>query len=187
MIEVAEEKRLITVEEYYQMAEFGILKPDESVELINGEIIKMSPIKSKHGGYVTRIVRLMYKYIGDDIVTVPSQNPIRLSDYSEPEPDVIIAKYSENEYQDNHPTIEDIYFLVEVSDSTLRYDQTKKARLYANHNVLTYWILNLVKNQLEIYENPIDGKYLTKTILKRGDKAIIPHFNIEINVSEIIK
>jgi len=187
MIEVMEEKRLITVDEYYQMAEFGILKPNERVELINGEIIKMSPINSSHGGYVSRIVRLMYKYIGLDLATFRSENPIRLSNHTEPEPDITLAKYSENDYEDNHPTAEDIYLLVEVSDSTLRYDQTKKARLYARHQIPVYWIVNLVKKQLEVYQNPIDGKYTTKIILKRGDKVIIPHFDIEIEVSEIIK
>lgn len=187
MIEVMEEKRLLTVEEYYQMVEFGILKSDEKVELINGEIIKMSPVNSKHGGYVTRIVRVLTKYIGYDLATIPSQNPIRLSNNTEPEPDITVAKYSEDDYENHHPTAEDIYLLVEVSDSTLRYDQTKKARLYAKHDIPIYWIINLVKNQLEIYKNPIDGKYTSKTILKRGDKVTIPHFNTEIEVSEIIK
>lgn len=187
MIEVMEEKRLITVDEYYQMAEFGILKPNERVELINGEIIKMSLVNSTYGGYVTRVSRVLTKHIGYDLATIPSQNPIRLNNYTEPEPDITIAKYSENDYEDNHPTAEDIYFLVEFSDSTLRYDQTKKARLYARHQILVYWVVNLVKKQLEVYQNPIDGKYTTKTILKRGDKVVIPHFDIEIEVAEIIK
>jgi Uma2 family endonuclease len=187
MVLTAVKKRLITVDEYYQMAEFGILKPDEKVELINGEMIKMSPIKSVHSGYVTRIVRVLSKYISYDLATIPSQNPIRLNNYSEPEPDITIAKYSENDYTDHHPTAKDIYFLIEVSDSTLRYDQTQKAKLYAKHKIPVYWIVNLVKNQLEIYENPIDEKYSTKTILKQGDKVVIPHFEVEIEVSEIIK
>jgi Uma2 family endonuclease len=187
MVLTAVKKRLITVDEYYQMAEFGILKPDEKVELINGEIIKMSPVKSKHGAYVSRIIRLMYKYIADDLATFRSENPIQLSNYSQPQPDVIIAKYAENDYENTHPTIEDIYFLIEVSDSTLKYDQTQKAKLYAKHKIPVYWIVNLVKNQLEIYENPIDEKYSTKTILKQGDKVVIPHFDVEIEVSEIIK
>jgi Uma2 family endonuclease len=186
MIEVAEEKRLITVEEYYQMAEFGILKPDESVELINGEIIKMSPIKSKHSGHVKTIHRILSKLISDFFI-IGVQDPVSLNKYSEPEPDISILELSEHNYIKYHPNADDVVFLIEVSDSTLTYDRTKKARLYAKASIPEYWIINLVGNQLEVYQNPIDGKYTTKTVLSKNDKVKIPNTDIEINVSEIIK
>lgn len=186
MIETAVEKRLLTVDDYYKMAEFGILKPDERVELINGEIIKMSPVNSRYAGHVRLMNRTLNFLIGTEAI-ISIQNPIRLNDKSEPEPDIAVLYPREDSYIESHPTADDIILLIEVSDSTLRYDRVQKAELYATENIQEYWIVNLQNKQLEVYQNPLDGKYTTKAILKKGEKVKIPNTDIEIEVSAIIK
>lgn len=183
---IAVEKRLLTVDDYYKMAEFGIIKPNERVELINGEIIKMNPVNSRHAGHVKKLNELLIILLSK-FVTIGIQDPIRLHQLSEPEPDISILKKSSDNYISHHPNADDVIFLIEVFDSTLRYDRNKKATLYATANIPEYWILNLIDDQLEVFQNPIDGIYTTKVILKRGEKVLIPTFDIEINVSDIIK
>lgn len=179
------EKRLYSVEDYYKMAEFGIIKPNEKLELIHGEIIIKPKQTPKHASYKTRINRILVSL--DIHAIVRCSNPLRFDKWNEPEPDLAVLKFRDDFYTENHPTEKDTFFVIEIADVTLGFDQIIKTKLYAAANISEYWIFNLIDNQLEIYENPIDGKYTTKTILKRGDKVVIPHFNIEIDVSEIIK
>lgn len=110
-----------------------------------------------------------------------------MDNWNEPEPDVAILKYRNDFYTENHPTGKDTFFVTEVAEKTLYFDQITKSKIYVTAGIPVYWIVNLVKKQLEVYQNPLEGKYTTKTILKRGDKVVIPHFDVKIEVSEIIK
>ena len=182
--EVQIEKRLFSVSEYYKMAESGILSKDAKVELINGEIISMSPIKSYHAGMINVLNYELFKSIGEQ-AAICVQNPIRLNDFSEPEPDITIAKYKKGRYQNNHPTGTDIYFLIEVSDTTLNFDRHTKASLYAEAGIPEYWIINLQKQQIEIYTQTKNGEYLNRFIAKKGDTAKAQGIGFELNVSEL--
>lgn len=147
----------ITVDEYYRMAEVGLLAPDARVELIEGEIIDMAPIGSEHGG-VDLLNRLLTRAVGDRAI-VRVQGAIRLSPVTEPEPDVALLKPRADFYRHEHPTGDDVLLVIEVSDSTLRYDRDIKVPLYARHGVPEVWIVDLQDNRLLTYASPIDGEY----------------------------
>lgn len=149
-------RRKFTVEQYYQMAETGILAPDERVELIEGEIIEMSPIGPRHAMCVDRLVQLFVERLGRT-VHLRSQNPVRLSNYSEPEPDITLAKRID--YSTRHPQGDDIFLTIEVSDSTLEKDRTLKQKVYANANIPEFWIVNLPEDVIEVYHKPAGDIY----------------------------
>ena len=164
---IAPTKRLITVDEYYKMAEAGIFQPDEQVELIEGEIIKMSPASSEHGGLVKRLIRLLMTHIeGRAILAI--QDPLHLGALSEPEPDVMLLHWREDDYMSAHPTANDVYLLIEVAKSTLRFDQTVKTRVYAAAGVPELWIVNVEAKQIEVYREPAGSTYTTTLTITDG-------------------
>ena len=177
-------KRLISAVEYHKMAEVGILKPNDRIELLNGEIIKMSPIGSLHAGYVNIIDELLSDALGKK-VHVNIQSPVRLGAFSEPEPDLLILKRRKDHYLTRLPLPQDVYLLIEVADTTLEKDREIKVPLYAKANISEYWILNVVDQQLEIFTNPINGKYQNKSIIKGKDIAVFEAFDVKIKASDV--
>lgn len=115
------ERRFFDAGEYHRMVEAGILREDDRVELIEGEILEMSPIESRHAGCVNRLNKLLVQKVGDATI-VHIQNPVRLPNGSEPEPDLALLRLREDFYAEALPTPEDILLLIEVSDTTLEYD-----------------------------------------------------------------
>lgn len=178
-------KQLFTVEDYYKMAEVGILPPDARVELINGEIITMSPIKSNHAGHVRRISTL-FNDILKGLAIIDVQNPIRINQYSEPEPDIAILKLSPDFYTAAHPTPKDVYLLIEVADTSVRYDREVKLPLYANAGIVEVWIVNLKKRCIEIYRDPQQGSYQIQTTLADDARLQLSLFNITLETSAIL-
>ncbi len=179
------ERQRFTVEDYYKMAEVGILKPEDRVELINGEIIKMSPIKSQHAGHVTRLNALLSKLIGD-LAIVSVQNPIRIDDFSEPEPDIALLKPLADFYTVHHPGPEDVFLLIEVSDTTLRYDQKVKLKLYAEAGIPEVWIVNLQDRCVEVYREPEAGRYQSQSIVSPDGVLHLSEFDLSFAASAII-
>jgi len=179
------DRYLFTVDEYYKMVESGILTEDDRVELINGEIISMSPINSPHGGCVNRISNL-FAYLLHRKVVVTVQNPLHISEYSEPEPDVMLLKPRNDFYADSHPEPKDVYLLIEVADSSLAYDREVKLPLYAEAQVPEVWIINLVDKQVEVHRLPANGKYQQAEIAKRNQTVDIPHFSLSVAVEDLI-
>lgn len=179
------EKRLLTVAEYHKMAEVGILDPDDRIELIKGEIIKMSPLNSPHTSHVKRLNALMFRLLGDR-VTISVQDPITIEDHSEPEPDVALLAFSEDFYAERHPRPEDVLLLIEVADSTVAKDQQLKLPLYAEAGIKAYWIVNLVDKQLEVYLNPEGKNYTIKKIYRSGDEVLIESLDLSIPVKNIM-
>ena len=177
-------KRLISAVEYHKMAAVGILQPDDRIELLNGEIIKMSPIGSLHAGYVNIIDELLSDALGKK-VHVNIQSPVRLGAFSEPEPDLLILKRRKDHYLTRLPRPQDVYLLIEVADTTLEKDREVKAPLYAKANISEYWILNVVEKQLEIFTNPINGEYQNRSIIKGNDIAVFEAFAINIKASDV--
>jgi Uma2 family endonuclease len=148
----------ITVDEYYRMAEVGLLAPDARVELIEGEIIDMAPIGTDHNGVVNQLNYLFHKAVGDRGI-VQIQSVVRLDRSSEPQPDVALLVPRTDFYRSAHPSPADVLLLIEVSDSTLRYDRDVKAPLYARHGIPEFWIVDLQNMSLRTYRSPVDGKY----------------------------
>ena len=147
-----------TRREYYQMAETGMFQPDEHVELIDGEIITMTPQRSQHAAVIGKAEVQLRQAFGDGY-WVRTQMPLALSENSDPEPDLAIVPGSPNDFLSEHPTT--ALLIVEVSDTTLPLDREKKAWLYAHSQIPEYWILNLQNNQLEVFRNPQSSKYQT--------------------------
>lgn len=157
-----------TVDDYYKMAEVGILKPDDRVQLIRGDIIDMPPIGPEHAGEVNRFTRIFVLAFSHRAV-VAIQNPVRLERHSEPEPDVALLRPRDDDYRSAHPTPADVLLLVEVAASSLDFDRETKVSLYAEAGIPEYWIVNLVDSVVEVYREPKDGVYRSVQALKRGD------------------
>lgn len=147
-----------TVADYHRMAEVGLLGEDSRVELIRGQIVDMAPIGAPHMAAVNRLTRLLFAKVGDrGIVSV--QNPVRLDDGSEPEPDVAVLKPRADEYESGTPCVDAVLLLVEISDSTLRYDRDTKVPLYAESGIAECWVVDIAGRAVEIYRQPKDGQY----------------------------
>lgn len=177
-------RQLFTVEEYYKMAEVGILKPTDRVELINGEIIQMSPIKSPHASTITTLEELLIEQLFKK-VTIRSQNPIHISKFSEPEPDVAVFKYRKDRYRKAHPTPKETLLVIEVADSSLHYDRQTKTSLYAEALIPEYWIINLQDSQIEVFTSPKNGIYLKEFIYRGEEKIIATTIDFSIGVADI--
>jgi len=147
-----------TVREYYRMAEVGILMPGERVELIEGEIIDMPPIGSRHAGTVNHLSYLLRDAAADSAI-VQVQNPVRLSEYTEPEPDIALLLPRADFYKSAHPGPGDVLLVIEVAETTLVFDRTIKAPLYARHGIPEYWIVDLEGGRLERYREPHELAY----------------------------
>ncbi|MFH7026283.1 MAG: Uma2 family endonuclease [Heteroscytonema crispum UTEX LB 1556] len=169
-----------TIDEYHRLIELGFLTQGDRLELIRGELIQMTAKGTPHTFSTTRLCRQLDRLLGDRAV-VRCQEPIILSLDSEPEPDAVIARGNEADYLAHHPYPEDILLVVEISDSTLTYDQTTKLELYAEAGISNYWIVNLNARQLERYSQPYQnaqGKfnYLSKLISLTNQSVGIPGF-----------
>jgi Uma2 family endonuclease len=164
-------KRLFTVDEYYRMAAAGILGEDDRVELIEGEIVRMSPIGPRHADRVNRLNALFFERFRD-VAWLSIQNPVRLSGRSEPEPDVVLLRPErerDHPYSSAHPTPADVLLVVEVADRSARYDLGRKARMYARHGIPELWVLNLRAERLVVLRDPTPRGYATSRILARGE------------------
>jgi Uma2 family endonuclease len=147
-----------TVDEYYRMADVGLLAPDARVELIEGEIIDMAPIGSLHCGTVDWLTRLFSAAAGDHAI-VRIQGAVRLHRFSEPQPDVALLQPREDFYRTGHPNGAEMFLVVEVSDSSLHYDRQVKVPLFARHGVPEVWIVDLEHRQLHFYRSLANGDY----------------------------
>jgi len=162
------QRRLFTVEEYHRMAEAGILSEDDRVELIEGELVAMSPIGSRHAACVKRLVRLLDRAVGERAI-VSVQDPIRLGRHSEPQPDVALLRYRPDFYASAHPGPEDVLLIVEVAEISADYDRTVKIPLYARHGIPEAWLVDLAKEHIEVYRQPGPEGYWETRTLRRGE------------------
>ncbi|OLP18747.1 hypothetical protein BST81_08875 [Leptolyngbya sp. 'hensonii'] len=156
--------RRFSVQEYHQMAAFGILRPDERVELLDGQIIKMAAKGTAHRAAISRIDYLIRERLGDRVL-VCLQDPVRLDDYSEPEPDVALLHPNPTYYEDHHPSPSEVFLIIEVSDTTLKFDCETKALAYARSGIVEYWVLDVNGRELHLYRQPSAAGYQSHTIL----------------------
>ncbi|MFO0794626.1 MAG: Uma2 family endonuclease [Candidatus Brocadiaceae bacterium] len=158
-----------SIEEYCRLSEKGILQEDERVELIDGKIIDMTPVGSVHTSCVNRLNYLFAKLAKRTIVSV--QNPIRIGEFCEPQPDIAILKYRNDFYAEHHPVADDVLLLIEVADSSLEYDREEKIPLYGRAGIPEVWLVNLIENCIEMFRSPSSEGY--KNIMKFFHKHII--------------
>ena len=158
-VEVAAARRLFTREEYHRMGEVGILKRSDHVELIKGEIVKMSPMGRRHRAFVTNLSHLLIVRL-DGRAVVSVQMSLALSGDTEPEPDLAIYRLrTDIPYKEREPYAEDTVHLIEVTESSLAYDRTTKMRLYTEAGIPEYWVVDCVAESIEIYRTPHAGGY----------------------------
>src|SRR2546426_2118990 len=138
------EKRRFTVDEYHRMAEAGIFSEDESVELLEGEIVEMTPISSRHAACVNKLTRLFTRELGERVV-VSVQNPVALTETSEPQPDLALLRPRADFYAAGHPGPEDVLLMVEVADTSATSDRAVKVPLYARAGIEEVWLIDLQK------------------------------------------
>lgn len=164
---------LFTVEDYERMAELGILREGDRLELICGEIIQMSPIGTRHAACVDELTRLFVTFFGRS-AKVSVQNPFVLGGRSKPQPDLAVVRSRADRYKTALPTSPDVMLLVEVSDSTLAFDRNTKLPLYAEADIPEVWIVNISGKTIEIYTAPTGGAYAPPQIVKRGESFTSP-------------
>lgn len=173
-----------TVAEYHRMVEVGLLNEDSRVELIDGEIIEMAPIGSEHAGHNNYLMScLAHRLYGKAIVA--GQNPVILGGYEEPQPDIALLRWRNDYYRTAHPHAEDVLLIIEISDSTLRYDRDVKIPLYAKNGIPEVWLLDIQNRQLEIQREPINGIYQQRDCRRAGQIAPILCPDAVIDLAEL--
>jgi Uma2 family endonuclease len=166
------EKRRFSVDEYYAMARAGILSVNDRVELIDGEILAMTPVGPVHATVVDRVGRMLMRGVGEQAL-VRVQNPIRLDAFTEPQPDVALLRLPDDPYIATHPQPADILLVVEVADSSLGYDRDVKASLYARAAIAEYWLVDPAATIVTCYASPETGTYREVVVRGRG-QSIAP-------------
>lgn len=154
----APSRHLISVDAFHRMAETGILGSSDRVELIDGEIIDISPIGALHAAIVDVLARHFGRKAGDSIF-IRCQNPLRLDDVSEPEPDLTILRPRADFYTTAHPGPADVLLVVEVSDTSLAYDLGVKVPLYARHGIPEVWVIDAATRRTRVFRQPIGSTY----------------------------
>jgi len=183
-VEVAE--RLFSIDEYYSMAEAGILKEDERTELIRGRIMRMSAPGSQQASTVMRVNALFFRYV-DQAAIMSVRNPVRLDDHSEPQPDVALLRRRDDFYGDAHPSPPDVLLIVEVADSSDEYDRDVKLPLYAQADIPEAWIVCRNDDHVLVHRDPVGGAYDDVRQAQRGETIGIRGLpNLAINVADIL-
>jgi Uma2 family endonuclease len=171
-----------TVKEYQKLGEMGFFHPEERVELVSGNIIRMSAKGTAHTSALGRTDRLLQNLFGN-LAWVRMQDPIALDDNSEPEPDIAVVRIDPFDYATHHPTPSEVYLIIEVADSSLAYDREIKANIYARSGIVDYWVLNVNDRQLHVFREPADDGYQSEVILEETASISplqFPAFNIAI-------
>ncbi len=173
-----------TLAEYHQMIETGLLD-DKRVELIRGEIVEMAPEGEPHAYFSTESGHYLSRLLGDRALVRPAK-PITLPNQSEPEPDVAIVKPLGQEYLNHHPYPEDIFWVIEYSNSSLEKDLNLKSKVYAEVNIAEYWVINLRNQSLIVFRNPQAGGYASQTSYTTGTLTALAFPDVPISVSALI-
>jgi len=162
------EKRRFTVDEYYAMARAGILSERDRVELIDGQILAMTPIGPAHAAAVARATQALMRSVADRAI-VWTQNPIRVDAFSEPQPDLALLRPRKDFYRTAHPGPVDILLVVEIGDASLRYDRQIKAPLYARYGIVEYWLVDLAAGTVTSYSSSEGAGYRSVAVHARGE------------------
>jgi Uma2 family endonuclease len=178
--------RLFTADEYQKLADVGILGEDDRVELIEGRIVRMAAKNIKHAMATKRANRYFTRLLGDRAV-VCVQDPILLNDYSEPEPDIVLAAPPEDRYFDHHPRPKEIYLVLEIADSSLPFDRDVKCPLFAYNKIVQFCLLNLQNRELEDYRQPSRNGYRSKQTYSEAEVFNLVAFpEISIKVRDLL-
>ena len=174
-----------TVVDFARMGEAGIFTEDDRVELIDGEVIAMSPIGPKHVAIVNRLNALMNRQVGDHTI-VSVQNLIQLNDYTEPQPDLAVLRARDDFYLHALPLSSDVLLIVEVAETSLAYDREEKLPRYAQAGIPEVWIIDIEQEMVSQYTQPDGSRYTTEQALERGHDIVSPTLNaLQLTVNQI--
>jgi Uma2 family endonuclease len=176
------QRHRLTVDEYHRMGEAGVLAPDARVELIEGEVVDMAPIGTRHAAAVKRLNQLLLQSVGTRAI-VSVQDPIRLGARSEPQPDLALLKPRADFYASALPAAADTLLVIEVADTTASYDRQVKAPLYARHGVPELWIVDLELGLVRFYRAPQEDRYTDITASETPGPtpvALLPGITIDL-------
>jgi Uma2 family endonuclease len=178
--------RHMTVDDYHRLGHTGVLLEDDRVELIDGEVVAMSPIGSRHASAVTSLVHMLVKAVGDRAL-VWVGNPVELSDLSEPQPDFALLKPRVDRYAGSLPQPADVLLLIEVADSSLRFDRTVKMPLYARHGIAEYWLVDLDHRSIVAFSEPGERSYRRQVEFSEGTlkPGLLPQ--VEVRLEELFR
>jgi Uma2 family endonuclease len=174
-------RRRFTVHDYHRMGEAGILHEDDRVELIEGEIVEMAAIGTRHFVCVNQLNRLLVRGVGDAAI-ISVQNPVRLDEHTEPQPDLTVLRV--RDYRESLPIPEDVLLLIEVSDTTLAYDRGVKLPLYARSGIREVWIVDVTHEVIERHTDPSGNGYRHTERARRGEairSAALPELTLSVD------
>ena len=179
-------RRRFTVEEYHRMGQAGVFTEDDRVELIEGEIVDMTPIGSRHAASVGRLTHVFASIVGERAI-VWVQNPVRLGPDSEPQPDLALLRPRADFYAQAHPGPEDVLLVVEVVDTSAEYDRTVKLPLYARSGIRAAWLVDLATGSVEISSAPTPGGYQRVRSVQRGERLTLEAFpGLELAADDLL-
>lgn len=161
-------KKRFTCSDYHAMADAGIFAADDRVELIEGEIYERTPIGNRHAGCVNRFTTFFTEGLAGRVI-VSVQNPVQLNDFSEPQPDIAIVRRREDFYSTSHPTVQDIFLVVEAADASLEYDKRLKLPVYARNGIAESWLAVLTQRVLLVHRDPSPEGYRQVLVLRPGE------------------
>ncbi len=181
-------KHLITAAEFTRMGEAGVFEEDERLELIEGEIIEMSPIGRRHAGRVRYLINLLTRELGIDEAVIDAQDPVVLGDLSEPQPDVALLVPRADFYAEEHPRPNDVLLLIEVADTSLAYDREVKIPIYARYGVPEVWIADLSGAAVEVYREPTADGYVRRERLGSAEVTLSPQLlpGLRLTVKDLV-
>ena len=178
-------RRRFTVNEYYLMAQAGILHEDDRVELLEGEIVEMAAIGSRHAACVNRLNRILSEGLGSRAI-ISVQNPVRLGEHSEPQPDLTLLRPRPDFYSESHPESADVMLVVEVADTSEDYDREVKMPLYARYGITEAWLVDLSSRSIEVYRDPVPEGYRDIQLAMPGRRIAPQAFpDLELAVEKV--
>ena len=169
------------MDDYHAMARAGILSEDDRVELIEGDVVVMSPVGSRHAACVDILGELLVR-ASDQRTAVRVQSPVRFDEYTEPEPDLCVLVRREDAYSESLPQPEDVLLVIEVSDTSLDHDRRVKARLCARHGIRQFWLIDLAERTVEAYRTPGPDGYGEHMVHAVGERVAVPGLEIDLEV-----
>jgi len=176
------QRRKLTLDEYHRIGEARVLRPNDRVELIAGEMIEMAPIGTRHLAKVNRLSRILSLAVGKDAI-VSTQNPIALPPHDEPQPDIALLKPRADDYEKLLPAAKDVLLIVEVADSTLDYDRDVKIPIYARHGIAEVWLLDIQGSALLVHRGAGSKGYrriLRPTKTDKISPLLLPKIRIDL-------
>jgi Uma2 family endonuclease len=177
------QRRLFTTGDFHRMAAADVFAAGDRVELIEGEVVEMSPIGLAHANCVRRLTNTLAARLGERGL-LDVQNPLRLGDHSEPQPDLMLLRPRDDEYESALPEAGDVLLVIEVSDRTLAFDREVKLPLYAQHGLPEVWLVDLVSSTVEVHRDPAGQTYRERRIALRGERlavALAPQIGIDVD------